>query len=85
MKTKRTRHVVANALAGLFLGIGMSLMLTIYGVVGWSTAWPNIILVLGIALGLGVGLLPVRTKRRSSASSASSASTAKTGSATLRP
>ncbi len=78
MKTKRTRHVVANALAGLFLGIGMSLMLTIYGVVGWSTAWPNIILVLGIALGLGVGLLPVRTMRRSSAS------TAKKDSANLR-
>ena len=79
MKTKRTRHVVANAVAGLFLGIGMSLMLTIYGVVGWSTAWPNVILVLGIALGLGVGLLPVRTVRRSSAS------TAKTHSAAQRP
>jgi len=62
-KTKHAgaRHVVANTLAGLFLGIGASLMTTLYGAVGWSTAEPDLIIVLGVVLGLGVGLLPVRT------------------------
>jgi hypothetical protein len=59
----RARNVVANTLAGLFLGIGVSLMLGLYGVVGWSTAMPDLIIVLGVVLGLGVGLLPVRTFR----------------------
>jgi hypothetical protein len=47
--------------AGLFLGIGVSLMVALYGVVGWSTAMPDLIIVLGVILGLGVGLLPART------------------------
>lgn len=55
------RHVVYNTLAGLFLGIGVSLMLTLYGTVGWSTSTPDLIIVLGVVLGLGMGLLPVRT------------------------
>jgi hypothetical protein len=38
-------------------------MLTLYGQVGWSTSTPNLIIVLGVVLGLGVGLLPVRTTR----------------------
>jgi hypothetical protein len=59
----KTRHVLANTLAGLLLGIGVSLMLTLYGQVGWSTSTPNLIIVLGVVLGLGVGLLPVRTTR----------------------
>jgi hypothetical protein len=62
-RTKYTgaRHVPSNTLGGLFLGIGVSLMLTLYGTVGWSTATPDLIIVLGVVLGLGVGLLPVRT------------------------
>jgi len=32
-------------------------MLTLYGVVGWSTATPDLIIVLGVLLGLGIGLL----------------------------
>jgi hypothetical protein len=63
----RTRHIFTNTLAGLFLGIGVSLMVTLYGVVGWSTTTPDLIVVLGVALGLGVGLLPVRTLRESTA------------------
>jgi hypothetical protein len=59
----KTRHVVANTLAGLFLGIGVSLMLTLYGRVGWSTTTPDVIIVVGVVIGLGVGLLPVRTTR----------------------
>jgi hypothetical protein len=59
----RTRHVVANTIAGLFLGVGVSLMTTLYGVVSWSTTTPNLIVVLGVGLGLGVGLIPVRTVR----------------------
>jgi hypothetical protein len=55
------RHVVANTFAGLFLGVGVSLMTTLYGVVGWSSALPDLIILLGVVLGLGVGLLPVRT------------------------
>ena len=57
------RHIVFNTLAGFFLGIGVSLMTTLYGVIGWSTALPDLIIVLGVVLGLGVGLLPVRTVR----------------------
>lgn len=63
MKPTRARHVFANTLAGLFLGIGASLMMTLYGVVSWSMATPDLIIVLGVVLGLGVGLLPVRTLR----------------------
>ena len=63
MKHTRARHVFANTLAGLFLGIGVSLVTTLYGVVGWSTATPDLIIVFGVLLGLGVGLLPVRTLR----------------------
>lgn len=61
MKYTGARHIVADTLAGLFLGIGVSLMTTLYGDVGWSTATPNLIIVLGMVLGLCVGLLPVRT------------------------
>jgi hypothetical protein len=61
MKYTGARHVPSNTLAGLFLGTGVSLMLTLYGVVGWSTATPDLIIVLGVVLGLGVGLLPVRS------------------------
>jgi hypothetical protein len=63
VKRTRARHVFANTLAGLFLGIGASLMMTLYGVIGWSTVAPDLIIVLGVVLGLGVGLLPVRTIR----------------------
>ncbi len=66
----RTRHILANTLAGLFLGIGMSLMVTLYGVVGWSTTTPDLIIVFGLAFGLGVGLLPVRTLRAPTAPTA---------------
>jgi hypothetical protein len=62
-KNAESRHLVANILAGLFLGIGVSLMTTLYGAVGWSTAMPDLIIVLGVLLGLGLGLLPVRTVR----------------------
>ena len=61
MKHTRARHVFANTLAGLFLGIGVSLMVTLYGVVSWSMITPDLIIALGVVLGLGVGLLPVRT------------------------
>jgi hypothetical protein len=63
MKPTRARHVFANTLAGLFLGVGVSLMATLYGVVSWSMITPDLIIVLGVVLGLGVGLLPVRTLR----------------------
>jgi hypothetical protein len=66
----RTRHILANTLAGLFLGIGVSLMMTLYGVVGWSTTTPDLIVVFGLVFGLGVGLLPVRTVRESNSSTA---------------
>ncbi len=61
MRHTKARHVVANTLGGLLLGIGASLMSTLYGVVAWSTAIPDLIIVLGAVLGLGLGLLPVRT------------------------
>jgi len=41
----------------------VSLMMTLYGVVSWSDTTPDLIIVLGLVLGLGVGLLPVRTVR----------------------
>ena len=63
MKSSRNRHLLANTLAGLLLGLGVSLILALYGRVGWSTATPNLIIVAGLLLGLGVGLLPVRTTR----------------------
>jgi hypothetical protein len=41
----------------------VSLIVTLYGRVGWSTTTPDLIIVFGVVLGLGVGLLPVRTTR----------------------
>jgi hypothetical protein len=71
MKNARTRpksrHIIANTVAGLLLGVGMSLMMTLYGVVPWSSTMPDLIIVLGVVLGLGVGLLPVRTLREPAA------------------
>jgi hypothetical protein len=67
VKHARARHVFANTLAGLLLGIGVSLMMTLYGVVGWSMVAPDLIIVFGVVLGLGVGLLPVRTLREPTA------------------
>ena len=63
MKSTRNRHILANTLAGLFLGIGVSLIVTLYGRVSWSTTTPDLIIVAGVVLGLVVGLLPVRTTR----------------------
>jgi hypothetical protein len=59
----RKRHLFANTLSGLFLGTGVSLMTTLYGVVGWSMTAPDLIIVFGLVLGVGVGLLPERTHR----------------------
>jgi hypothetical protein len=63
VKSNRNRHVLANTLAGLLLGIGLSLIVTLYGRVSWSSDTPDLIIVLGVVLGLVVGLLPVRTTR----------------------
>jgi uncharacterized membrane protein len=56
----RKRHVFANTFAGLFLATGVSLMMTLYGVLSWSATTSNLIIVVGVVLGLGVGLLPTR-------------------------
>jgi hypothetical protein len=63
MTSSRNRHLLANTLGGLLLGIGVSLIVTLYGRVSWSSATPDLIVVSGVVLGLGVGLLPVRTTR----------------------
>jgi hypothetical protein len=60
---KRRRHIAASVFGGLFLGMGASIMLTIYGVVGWGTVWPNVILALGVALGVVVGLIPASSPK----------------------
>ena len=70
MKSTRNRHILANTLAGLFLGIGVSLIVTLYGRVSWSTTTPDLIIVAGVVLGLVVGLLPVRTTRAPAPTSA---------------
>jgi hypothetical protein len=64
----RKRRFVANSVAGLFLGAGASLMMTLYGVVGWSMTAPDLIIVVGVAIGVGAGLLPARTLRQPTAS-----------------
>jgi hypothetical protein len=56
----RKRHLFANTLSGVFLGIGVSLMATLYGAASWSTTAPNLIILLGFVIGVGVGLLPER-------------------------
>jgi hypothetical protein len=62
---KRSRHMVASIFGGLFLGMGASIMLTIYGVVDWGTVWPNIILILGVAAGLVIGFIPASSPKAS--------------------
>jgi hypothetical protein len=61
--SSRKRHLVANTFAGLVVGTGVSLMTTLYGVVGWSVIAPDLIIVIGLVLGLCVGLVPVRAHR----------------------
>jgi hypothetical protein len=61
--SSRKRHLFGNVLAGLFLGTGVSLMTTLYGVVGWSTIAPDLIIVIGVLVGLCMGLVPVRAHR----------------------
>ena len=60
MKSTGSRHLLGNTLAGLFLGVGVSLLLCLYGVVSWSSITPDVVVVVGILVGLGIGLLPVR-------------------------
>jgi hypothetical protein len=43
-------------------------MMTLYGVVGWSMTAPDLIIVVGVAIGVGAGLLPARTLRQPTAS-----------------
>ena len=59
---KRSRHLVLSSVACVLLGLGASLMLTIYGVIRWDTVWPDIVFLVGLALGLIVGLLPASAR-----------------------
>jgi hypothetical protein len=63
MKSTGSRHVLGNTLAGLFLGVGVSLLLCLYGVVSWSSITPDVVVTVGVLVGLGIGLLPVRVLR----------------------
>ena len=54
MKPTRARHVLANTLAGLLLGVGVSLM-TLSAVVSWSMGTPDLIIVGGVVIGLRDG------------------------------
>jgi hypothetical protein len=60
VRSTGSRHLLGNTLAGLFLGVGVSLLLCLYGVVSWSSTTPDVVVVVGIVVGLGIGLLPVR-------------------------
>ena len=58
-----SRHLVVDTIAGLFLGVGFSLLATLYGSSGWSTTTPNLIIVVGVIVGLLIGLVPTATTR----------------------
>jgi hypothetical protein len=67
VRSSRHRHLVANLLGGLLLGVGVSLLLTLFGRVSWSSTTPDLVIVGGLLLGLLLGLLPVRTTRNPAA------------------
>ena len=65
---RRSRHIVRNLVAGLLLGMGGSLLLTVYGIVDWSSLWGDAVVVVGLVLGLAMSFLPAPRPRGPAAS-----------------
>jgi formate/nitrite transporter FocA (FNT family) len=61
--TETHRHPVRGFFAGLMLGIGLAIMLVIYGVVPITAMWFTAFVVGGIVIGVGVACVtPARHK-----------------------
>lgn len=65
---RRSRHIVRNLIAGLMLGMGGSLLLTIYGIVDWSSLWGDVTVAAGVVVGLAISFLPAPRSRGPAAS-----------------
>ncbi len=58
------RHPFRGVLGGVFLGLGLALMVLVYGKAPFGTVTPFVCLACGIAAGLVFGLLgPIRRRR----------------------
>lgn len=51
------RHPIRGALWGLIAGLGLALLLFSYNVVALGTLTPYVVIVLGVAAGIGFGAL----------------------------
>jgi multisubunit Na+/H+ antiporter MnhB subunit len=62
---RRTRHPIRGFVAGLFIGLGVAILLLIYEKLTTSSGWPVLAIVGGFALlGVVVGLFgPTRGRR----------------------
>ena len=66
---KRKRHPIRGLFAGLFVGLGVSIMVLIYGKLTTQDSWPVLAITGGFALlGLLLGLFgPTRGKKKAAA------------------
>ena len=66
---KRKRHPIRGFFAGFFVGLGVAIMLLIYGKLTTESGWPALAIVGGFAvLGILAGLFgPTRGRRNASA------------------
>jgi len=66
---KRKRHPIRGFFAGVFVGLGIAILLLIYGKMTTSSGWPALAIVGGFAvLGVLAGLFgPTRGRRSASA------------------
>lgn len=60
VKTHRVRRTVGGLCSGLLFGLGLVLMLVMYGTVALGTRAPFAVLAGALLVGLAVGLLPRR-------------------------
>ena len=58
------RHPIRGLFAGLFLGLGLALMVLVYGKAPFGTATPYVCLAAGLFAGLAMGLAGPRRGRR---------------------
>lgn len=61
---KPKRHPFRGLLGGLFLGLGLALMVLVYGKAPFGTVTPFVCLLCGIAAGLVFGLFGPTRRRR---------------------
>ena len=64
MSESRKRHPIRGFVGGLFVGLGIALLLVLYGKIAFGTLTPYVIILAGVALGVVWAFVaPVRRRR----------------------